>query len=410
MKRKVLIINYGFPPNEGIGGRRWAKHAKELARLGFEVNVIACQPNANEASPWTEDIIHESIRVHYLNRNYPRWIRKPLKGTFSSLKYRLALLVLKQLNSGTSFDLTVFWKNQLVEKAQELIKAGFNNVIVSGAPFNLTYYMSLLKESPLDFNLIVDFRDPWLGAKNYGMSNLSERRESTEKLKYKLVCENADIILSPNENMTAEFVALCNQPNLLHKFHYLMHSFDPMDIQPNQVKPNSDILLFIYGGTLYQGVKAHLLNLKKSLEELKLMNPEIYRKCRFEFYTPEIHYQSLFEPNENVKFYKPIGKEIFNKVKECAGLLLLYNDQNKNYPTSKIFEFLPYHKPFGVFSNGGKTLELLEREKWGRGINSPSEFISFIKEAKDPSNSFSFTNIELHNLENRTQELLQWFR
>ena len=40
--KKILLICWDFPPNNGIGGRRWAKLIKYLAKSDVECHVMKC--------------------------------------------------------------------------------------------------------------------------------------------------------------------------------------------------------------------------------------------------------------------------------------------------------------------------------------------------------------------------------
>ena len=40
VKKHLLILNWQFPPNAGIGGRRSAKLAKEWKNLGHEITIL----------------------------------------------------------------------------------------------------------------------------------------------------------------------------------------------------------------------------------------------------------------------------------------------------------------------------------------------------------------------------------
>ena len=52
----LLLICLEFPPVRGIGGRRWAKFAKELARRGHPVHVIRSAGHAGQLdSLWATD-------------------------------------------------------------------------------------------------------------------------------------------------------------------------------------------------------------------------------------------------------------------------------------------------------------------------------------------------------------------
>jgi hypothetical protein len=42
-KKHIILVNYDFPPNKGIGGRRWGKLAKEFAEQNCIVHVIKAE-------------------------------------------------------------------------------------------------------------------------------------------------------------------------------------------------------------------------------------------------------------------------------------------------------------------------------------------------------------------------------
>ena len=73
----ILLICHGFPPVRGIGGRRWAKFAKELARRGYTVHVIRSAGSKGRMdSLWSEDTRHEGIVHHPLPHAYPAVMTK----------------------------------------------------------------------------------------------------------------------------------------------------------------------------------------------------------------------------------------------------------------------------------------------------------------------------------------------
>ena len=70
--RKVLLVSYIFPPFPGVGGRRWAKFSRELAKRDYEVFVVATQNPFKTESQWMEDIRHDRIHVEYIPMGFPK--------------------------------------------------------------------------------------------------------------------------------------------------------------------------------------------------------------------------------------------------------------------------------------------------------------------------------------------------
>ncbi|MFM1999846.1 MAG: hypothetical protein RL204_1793, partial [Bacteroidota bacterium] len=66
--KNIILINFDFPPNFGIGGRRWGKLAKGFVSKGFNVFVIKAAPLDNRISQWTVDVDHQSIKTHSISR------------------------------------------------------------------------------------------------------------------------------------------------------------------------------------------------------------------------------------------------------------------------------------------------------------------------------------------------------
>ena len=160
-EKNVLLICWDFPPNYGIGGRRWAKFAKCLVRDGYFIHVIkSTTPNGNSTSPWLKDVDHNKV---FINSIKPHWAVEWLHSydsLISFAKIRFAKYFLKLKFKGTIFDKAVGIQNEFIAIATELItKNNIKNVIVTGAPFNLIYYTALLKKRNKDLHIIADYHE-----------------------------------------------------------------------------------------------------------------------------------------------------------------------------------------------------------------------------------------------------------
>lgn len=378
--KEILLICYSFPPNPGIGGRRWAKFSKYLAKLGYTIHVLTQPHTQTGSSKWTQDVSHPNIIVHEIPSGYPKL--QSGHNIFEKIKNRLTIWYLWAICKGTIYDRSIFWKSRLIPYAQKLLdQTEIQHIIVTGAPFHTFYYVSDLKESHPYIQILLDYRDPWTTSKVYGMQELSERRIAFEKRIECLALQSADIVMSPYD--TKELLKQAIKESQSNAYFYnLSHAYDPDDI-PNtlsSVESSGEKIRLIYGGTLYLGVDACLKALADALDMMKQTNPELYHRLEFHFYTPEQKFQALFSSShaEIVHFHLPIpAKEIFQEIAAMDICLLFLSDYNKNFRTTKFYEFLTLRKPFLLLGEKGETARYIEEHSLGHAleqteINAPS--------------------------------------
>ncbi|MFM7235025.1 MAG: hypothetical protein ACKOZM_10590, partial [Flavobacteriales bacterium] len=155
-----LLINYDFPPNPGIGGRRWAKLAKALALEGHHIFVIKAEhPGGINTSPWTSDTKHPNIHIYDAERVYPKSLSHPEKTLVARAQYKFHHWLLKLKQEGTIYDQSIGWEKNLIPIANQIISANAIDVIIAtGAPWNLLVYAAKLKEQFPKCKLLTDYR------------------------------------------------------------------------------------------------------------------------------------------------------------------------------------------------------------------------------------------------------------
>lgn len=134
----LLLVCNRFPPNAGIGGRRWAKFAKELARRGHPVHVIRSAGTPGTLnSLWTADVQHPNIIHHTMPPRFPAVMTQwPLTSFRDKLRYWFWQRVHPLLTKGNYYDLGFRSRKDLLRSATRLIREqGIRQVIVTGAPF-----------------------------------------------------------------------------------------------------------------------------------------------------------------------------------------------------------------------------------------------------------------------------------
>ena len=231
--KKILLLCWDFPPNEGIGGRRWAKMAKWLCKLDYELHVIkSSSKNDSTKSAWISDVDSKKITIHNINYFFAvKWLNS-LNNTFlGKIKYRLGKVILNYFSGGTIYDKAIGKEKEILTLANHLIKQyQISNLIVTGAPFNLVYYAAKIKEQNPNIFVIADYRDPWLLAINYGMKGLPLERKKVEEEKQNLVFENVDCVTAPNKFLLEQIKnTYSGSKGIKSKFLELEHAFDPDD-------------------------------------------------------------------------------------------------------------------------------------------------------------------------------------
>ncbi len=365
INKNILLINFDFPPNQGIGGRRWGKFAKQLVRDGYTVHVIKANPvEGNTESPWTVDVQSPHIHTYPVARKYPQSFSHPGSGLMSKLKYRLARFQLLRKEKGTIYDTSIGWEAEMKSQAIRLVKQfEIVNVIATGAPWNLLLYTARLKEIFPQLNIITDFRDPWLNARNYGMATLDESRKNAEQEKFNTVMRNVNVVTSPNQLLTNEIKSHA-PADIKARFEPLIHSYDPDDIQVLQKPKSDDKIRIVYGGDLYVELEPQLKAFRKSVEDIKAGAPDLYSRLEIRIFT-NARVPSILEGLDAIKVYPPVGKKLFEELSQSDFCLILLSSAKRNEQTTKFFEYLPFRKPLLVYAPDGLVTDFVKKNNIG---------------------------------------------
>lgn len=407
---KVLIACFDFPPNEGIGGRRWAKFAKALANKGVEVLIIKADP-ATTGSSWQSDVENDNIKIHSIPRAYPKSISHPSGTIIGKIKYRLALKKLLRDCKGTTYDIAHGFEDEFRQKSLQLIDThNIKHVIATGAPFNLIYFASKLKELR-EIRLLVDYRDPWITAQNYGMANLEAGRMTEEKRKQDYVFEYADIITCPNEFLLEEIKNSSDYPqNAKASFEVLPHFFDQDDLKEYLIESEAPTSIrLVYGGALYLGLQPFLSPFSQWLDQVKKDHTGLYSNLQIDVYTP--HQDQLGSMSEHAKAFAPIGKGFMTELANSSAALIFLADHNKDFLTTKFFELIPFGKPILFVGAEGYASKFITETGLGRVINSFDSLVQVLEELEsgelELNSDYNFSNHELAHVGDQLISLLR---
>lgn len=413
-KRHILIINFDFPPNQGIGGRRWAKLAKQLAQEDYIVQVIkADEVQGNAKSTWADDVAHPHIHVHSLPRTYPQILSHPKSDLLSKIRYRLAKREIEKKEEGTIYDISIGWNKVMTPCAESLIdQHAIVNVIATGAPWNVLTYAAALKEKFPNINLIIDYRDPWMNARNYGMLGLSATRKKAEEAKQSFVLQHANVVLSPYDYLTQELKEFAEAKNLKGAlFKVLTHFYDPQDIPAQEALVDNNKAVIVYGGDLYLEMDEQLNQLRNQLSYLKNNRNDLYAKVEVKIFTSNPNHEK-FVGLDVVKMHKSIGKKIFQELADANFALIMLSPSKRNDRTTKFFEYLPLRKPLLIISDEGSVTRFVQENNLGVIMSKDEKALEAVLD-----NHFNGTiqinsnfDIAPYTLQGAAQQLISYFK
>jgi len=417
LSKNILLICLRFPPTPGIGGRRWAKFAKELASRGYKIHVVTALEAEGKSSFWTEDVQHPSIHIHDVPNLYPQL--KPSSSLWQKVKNRWVLQQLLWDTQGTPFDKGIYWKKGMLRKAKELIEQhNISRVIATGAPFSILYHSVELKEQFPNIQLIVDYRDPWLRAVNYGMKDLSPKRKAFEHAQEQKVLRKADLIIAPTHPNLLIGREAIEEAEAQTKALEIPHSFDPQDMMDISVpvREKVDTIKMIFGGTLYAGVDKQLIKLRDWTRAIRTKDPMLYQRLEIDIYSKDYERgRSILSLEDDVlRFHAPIPKRVlFEGLAEADIALLFLADHNKDYKTTKFFEILALRCPFLLFGPEGKVSQYIDQKQLGAYIPEHEveveKFIQIIQKLKQEKARFQSVDIHDFSLSKVTDQLIDQF-
>ena len=406
--KPVLLVCYGFPPNNGVGGRRWAKLAKYLAKAGHQVHVVFAEPlSQSQDSPYLDDVNNPNIICHPLPRNYPQILEQPGNDFFAGLRFRFFRKKLELKFPGSPFDRSLGWEKLLPDLVKELLKGhGISSVIATGAPFRMLYYLAKLKMQPdINFRYLVDLRDAWTWHHTYGMGGLSVKRKEQESKILLEVLHQADRVTFPTKELISGILQNeSGSEKFRSKFSVLPHAYDSEDVGDHDNVDFHDTRL-IYGGSVPEDQFVVLKELAKEIKQIEF--PENSPNFQVEYYTNTAGVKQLFSGCKNVSVQATIGKAIFDEISRSQYYILTTTPRLKDYFISKIPEIIAAKIPVIVIGSPGRLSEKLAEWGIGKFVNI-SDFKTIVSEPYPPQWFQPKFNPNPFSFENQANELGKW--
>ncbi|MBS1652565.1 MAG: hypothetical protein JSU07_11210 [Bacteroidetes bacterium] len=401
--KEIILIAHSFPPYPGIGGRRSAKFAKYLSRLGYTIYAISAKSNHKTISHWHEDVSNNTKIINYqFTSIYPKILTKSNLSFFEKIQYKLSLLYVKILSKGTPYDLSVFLNKKIINQTRKFIEEKkINNIIVSIAPFSTAFYVLKLKEKFKNLNVIIDMRDPWTWGSGYGFTTISKNRMEYETEMEKYVIENCNTLFVPTLEMKNNLQD--KYPQKSDNVIVLSHGYDIDEMSCEHIKHNDNTITFY--GSLYPSIEKNVEYFSLALKKAKL-------QFQLNIYSETTKYSEIFNNNNQLNqkvFYKKSldPKKIFFEIKKSKYILILQPIYAVDFITTKIYEIIFNRVPIVLISKKGILSDFIVENKVGYFFDvtdSKDKLIDFLN-GHLPYQYNSTYNIEEYSFENLTKQL-----
>ena len=374
----VLLVSYTFPPYKGIGGRRWAKFAKVLARRGHPVHVIhSAGPDTLKGSLWTADVAHPNIITHPLPQRYPTVLfKRPITTITEKVMYRVWSFLMPLITKGNWLDKTARWERPFLARCEQLIREhGIRNMVVTGAPFALMAYACRLREQFPDLNLIGDLRDPWTWGHYYGGGMLSEGKRAEEQAQEALVARTFNKMISPAPDIIAHLRnTYGGDPS---RYVHVPHAIDPEEMGGAPAPRNDGGFHMIYAGSMYgaQEAEAYFEEVLNAFTRLLAMDPLRAASAHFDLYITghgvEAYQRKVAARGlqQHIRFHAPQpAKELFPRIAAADLVVIFIPEANKDFRGTKFNEIFYLRRPVLHVGAEGRVSRTITERKLGASL------------------------------------------
>jgi glycosyltransferase involved in cell wall biosynthesis len=213
-KKRVLIILYYWPPEGGVGVRRWLKFTYHLIELGWDITIFT----ADKKNFINYDIsllkeIHPKLKVIKKNIFEPHSFyslisknTKPTANKNPSIKSFFSHISNWIRANFFIPDSRMFWIFPSISFLKNYVKKNeFDLIISSSTPHSthlIGYYISIYLNKPW----IADFRDPW--TQYYFLQNLPNTKLTLFLHNYleKKVLKKASLVITVSDFLKFDFL------------------------------------------------------------------------------------------------------------------------------------------------------------------------------------------------------------
>lgn len=398
--KKVLIVSNKLGTDSGVGGRRWLHYGLQLLRKGYNIYFLTYESNI------PKELLSYKDNVFFIKNNYPEVLKKSPTFFFQKLLYRYWILKLGLINKGIIYDETVRTKKKFLGKTIEIInKEEISHLIVTGAPFSLLHFGSILKEKFPTIKFISDYRDSWTQGIGYGIKQLSYKKFQHELELEKKVLRSSDIVLAASNDIEQALkkiepaVKILVLPNFVNIDQYCNLN---LNYKREQI---FETIVITHIGSVNNDTSRYWMHFLNNINKfIKLNNLKI--KCQFigienkavrEYVDSNAFDFVNFIPNMS-------ADKLVNFMINSDFFIFFKHDKFPHSFPTKFFDYVFFRKPLLCYSIKGDVTNEIESNKIGFVFNEKTTFNEFSsvlnnnEEDIEFNQNYDYTKFSLTNL------------
>jgi len=355
--RSFILIAFKYPPYSGVGGFRWAKLCKYLAKLGHKIHVITVNWEKTSENTLIDDVSHPNINIYRIASGYLHNLK--------FLKFKNLFFNKIKKKSFNFFDKNFYyddyaqhWNIFVIPFCKKLIKQTNTEVIIAtGHPFQSMRWASEIKQKTKNVKIIQDFRDPWIHPYKKFLSS-----KNIQKIEgwVQFSLEHADHCVFVTNGLVELMIKLIECP-----YSVITNGHD-IDFFEDEIDKREQ---WIYAGNLAYGREV----MAKCFLDVVQEDAELLKKCIVKLYgkTPEFiinEYPQLIDK----KIINILGIASQEKViRELKRSRIALHFGSEKFPyalSTKIFENAAAGIPTLSINGGGEIEDLIENNNWGVSV------------------------------------------
>ncbi len=388
MSKKVIILAHDFPPFDSVGAKRPASWFRNFKALGIDPVVITRQwsdKNTNfsdtiKGSKNTDTLVEvfpegTILRVPYLPDFKDRIILKYGMGRFVIIRKMISLLSLFFRFLFPVFDPT---RNIYFAAQKYLKEEDCDFILATGEPFILFKYAALLS-AKFDIPYIADYRDGWTSNQSQKALSIAEKiLNAFYKIQEQKYVKQAAFI-STAAPAYAKDLEL-KFPDKEVKVIY--NGFEKEVLNSiESIEQQSEIFEIAYAGILYpyQQLESFLEGYQKFIELYQPKTRLVF--YGLSFYPPMVDRVKSFHTDLLPFLYFTERLPYPDLMKELrkSQIMLLLSNENLNWLSAKVFDYLAVRRKIILVKNDFGILEkILKNSNGGEAISDSKEVSRFL--------------------------------